>query len=199
MLNNKPFSESCVQNCQPILDIIQPLFANSQSVLEVGSGTGQHAVYFASQLPHLTWHTSDVEANQHGINLWLTEAALSNTRPPIELDVFQEDWPNIQVDSVFSANTAHIMSWAAVKQLIQGVGKLLPKDGTFCLYGPFNYNGSFTSESNARFDQWLKQRDPLSGVRDFEAVNQLAKGAQLVLIEDHPMPANNRILCWRKA
>lgn len=194
----KPHSESCDQNRAPILEILLPLFADRCAVLEIGSGTGQHAVHFAAAMPHLVWHTSDRAENHAGIRLWLEEAGLANTRPPLLLDVAQPQWPRVEVDAVFSANTTHIMHWPEVVALFSGVGALLPSGGLFALYGPFNYGGRFTSESNARFDQWLKQRDPASGVRDFEALDALANGAGMSLLEDYAMPANNRILCWRR-
>lgn len=196
--HQKPYSESCEQNQEPILSVITPLLENCNDVLEIGSGTGQHAVYFAEKLSHLNWHTSDQAEYLPGIRLWLEEAALPNTRPPFELDVAQPNWPDCTVDAVFSANTCHIMHWQQVEALFAGVGNVLPKCGKFILYGPFNYNGAFTSESNARFDQWLKTRDANSGVRDFETVNALAKNAGLILQQDFAMPANNRILYWQK-
>lgn len=194
----KPYSESCVQNRDPILAVIQPLFSDRKNILEIGSGTGQHAVYFAEKMPQLTWHTSDTNENHAGIYQWLDDADLSNTKPPLELDVSNSVWPEKKFDGVFSANTAHIMHWPMVVDFIEGAGKVLGKDGLFVLYGPFNYNGEFTSESNARFDLWLKERDPKSGVRNFEDLNQLAEKAGMNLKHDYEMPANNRILCWQK-
>jgi len=194
----KPYSESCDQNREPILAVIGPLLQDARSLLEIGSGTGQHAVYFARALPHLVWHTSDCLEYHPGIRLWLEEAALANTRPPLQLDVARSDWPELEVDAVFSANTAHIMHWHEVAAMFAGVGRLLPTGGRFLLYGPFNYHGRFTSDSNARFDQWLKARDPGMGVRDFEALSQLAEEAGLQLRQDFEMPANNRILYWQR-
>ena len=133
-----------------------------------------------------------------GIQAWLDEAALLNTRLPIALDVNQTPWPVAPVDGVFTANTLHIISWPEVACLLAGVGQALRPEGVLCIYGPFNYGGEFTSESNARFDLWLKARDPLSGVRDFEAVCALAQKHGLVLQQDHPMPVNNRTLVFRK-
>jgi len=194
----KPYSESCDQNKAPILAVIKPLFSGCSSVLEIGSGTGQHAVCFAENMPRLVWHTSDRPENHSGIRQWLDEANLPNTRYPLLLDVTQAEWPELSVDAVFSANTAHIMHWPEVEALIAGVGELLSEGGVFALYGPFNYNGSYTSESNARFDVWLKQRDPQSGIRAIEELDKLAGDVGLSLLEDHEMPANNRILCWQK-
>jgi SAM-dependent methyltransferase len=167
------------------------VFADRRAVLEIGSGTGQHAAYFAPELPHLVWQASDVAENLPGIRQWASHP------PPIELDV-DRDWPALSVDAVFSANTCHIMSWPQVERMFAGVGRLLPPRGVFALYGPFNYGGRHTSESNARFDAMLRSRDPASGLRDFEAVDALAESAGLVLMEDNPMPANNRLLVLRK-
>ena len=194
----KPYSESCNQNRDAILKIIKPLFKDRKNILEIGSGTGQHAVYFAQKMPHLIWHTSDKKENHPGILAWIEEAALDNVRAPIALDVSRNEWPTHEIDIIFSANTAHIMSWPEVETLMAGVGEKLATNGLFILYGPFNYNGKFTSESNARFDQWLKNRDPLSGVRDFEELDKLAKDAGMRLDNNFEMPANNRMLCWRK-
>lgn len=195
----KPFSEACEQNKYPILAVLQQYFAEVQTVLEIGSGTGQHAVFFADQFPHLQWLTSEVESLRDGIRLWLDEAQLPNVLPPLELDVNQLDWPVDQVDAVFSANTVHIMDWYSVENMFTGIGRVLKAQGVFCLYGPFNYQGVYTSDSNARFDMWLKQRDPRSGIRDIEALNALARQQDMVLCADHAMPANNRILVWEKS
>ncbi|WP_457666936.1 DUF938 domain-containing protein [Thiolapillus sp.] len=195
----KPYAESCDQNRDPILDVLRPLLASCSTVLEIGSGTGQHAVYFSRHMPHLHWQPSDRGENMPGIHLWREEAGLANLEAPVELDVTQKTWPAIGADAVFSANTAHIMSWPQVKAMIEGIGQLLPDQGLFLLYGPFNYDGQYTSDSNRRFDGWLKARDPLSGIRDFTALDVLATQAGMYLQDDIAMPANNRILCWRKS
>jgi cyclopropane fatty-acyl-phospholipid synthase-like methyltransferase len=196
---NKPYSQSCDQNRDPILGVIQSLLIDKKHVLEIGSGTGQHAVYFAQKMPHLIWQTSDQIAYHDGIKQWLTEANLKNTPAPIKLDVSNDPWPNLMVDAIFSANAIHIMSWDNVVDFITKAGQQLDSKGLLILYGPFNYDNSYTSESNARFDIWLKQNNPLSGIRDFEAINALAEQEKLHLINDYAMPANNRILCWQKA
>lgn len=194
----KPFSQACENNKQPILAILQQAFGKAQEVLEIGSGTGQHAAFFAGAMPWLSWQPSDRAENLPGIRAWCTDAQLGNLRDPVELDVVVPAWPALRADAVFSANTVHIMGWPAVERLFAGVGALLPSTGTFCLYGPFNYGGRFTSPSNERFDGWLRERDPQSGVRDFEALERLAHAAGLTLEADHAMPANNRMLVWRK-
>jgi hypothetical protein len=193
----KPFSQACENNKRPILAVLREAFAEVDSVLEIGSGTGQHAAFFAEQMPWLRWQPSDCAVNLPGIRAWCDDAALPNLPPPLALNV-TEPWPAVAATAVFSANTAHIMSWPTVGQFIDAVGRLLPAGGVFALYGPFNYGGNYTSCSNADFDHWLKARDRLSGIRDFEAVNALAERAGLALAADHAMPANNRTLVWRK-
>ncbi len=194
----KPFSQACENNRAPILAVIKPIFANARTVLEIGSGTGQHAVYFAEALSHLQWLTSDLDEHHAGIRAWIEEAALDNLHMPLSLDVTQQPWPALDVDAVFSANTTHIMSWVMVEALFAGVAELLPEDGDFVLYGPFNFGNRYTSDSNARFDRMLKMRDPDSGIRDFEALQRLAGEGRLSFVQDYEMPANNRILHWRK-
>lgn len=195
---NKPYSESCEQNWRPILQVIQPILASTNGVLEIGSGTGQHAVVFASAMPQLIWHTSDRIDCHAGIKLWLKESRLRNVQQPIELDVAISKWPDMDIDAIFTANTVHIMHWPEVESLFEGIGKLLTSGNDFLIYGPFNYGGKFTSESNARFDNWLKERDPLSGIRNIEDLKLLADKVGLRLNNDYEMPANNRILHWQK-
>lgn len=169
-----------------------------RKVLEVGSGTGQHAVHFAAHLPYLIWQPSDLAENLPSIELWRAEAARPNLLPALALDVNQPQWPDTGADAVFSANTLHIMSWPEVRLFFAGVGRALPLGGVLAVYGPFNYGGRHTSDSNARFDSLLRSQDPRSGIRDFEAVDALAAEQQLALQRDVPMPANNRTLLWRR-
>ena len=194
----KPFSESSAENQEPILAILRLAFAEVRQVLEIGSGSGQHAVHFARHLPHLSWQPSELAENLAGIRLWLAEAALPNARLAVELDVNRQPWDVEPVDGVFTANTLHIVSWPEVQRLFQGVAQVLLPGGVMCIYGPFNYGGTFTAPSNARFDAWLKARDPASGVRDAEAVCALAAQHGLHLQADHAMPVNNRSLVLRK-
>lgn len=193
----KPFSESCERNKEPILAELRQVFRETARILEIGSGTGQHAVHFGAALPHLTWQTSDLAANHAGIQAWLDEAALANVLAPIVLDV-NGPWPMQTYEGVFTANTLHIVSWTLAQKLIAGAARLLQPGGRLAIYGPFNYQGSFTSASNARFDEWLKNRDPVSGIRDFEAVVKCAEINGLRLDADHAMPANNRLLVFEK-
>ena len=194
----KPFSQACENNKSPILSVLRRHLGSVGHVLEVGSGTGQHAVFFAAELPHLVWQTSDLPEHHAGIRAWIEDSGLENVRAPVVLDVTNRPWAGVETDAVFSANTAHIMSWPMVESFVAGAGEVLPPSGLFLLYGPFNYGGAYTSESNARFDQWLKERDPLSAIRDFEAVDGLGRAAGMNLIEDNAMPANNRLLVWRR-
>lgn len=193
----KPFSQACENNKDPILKVLTRVFADKKRVLEVGSGTGQHAVHFAEHLPHLIWQTSDLKENHAGISEWLQEANLPNTLPPIELDADKQPWELEKVDALFSANTLHIMSWEQDQKFFAGLPNVLQDGATVAIYGPFNYNGNFTSDSNRNFDQWLKDRGPHQGIRDFEKVNELALSVGLELQEDNKMPANNRLLVWR--
>jgi cyclopropane fatty-acyl-phospholipid synthase-like methyltransferase len=195
----KPHAPSCDRNQGPILEVLLKHFSKSKQVLEVGSGTGQHAVHFAAAMPWLSWQTADLAESLPGIRLWLEEAALPNLPPPLELDV-RGAWPAGPYDAVFSANTLHIMGWPEVQNLFAALDGVMAKRAVLAVYGPFNYGGKFTSDSNAAFDVWLKERySPASGIRDFEAVNALAESIGLTLAADHPMPANNRTLVWTRS
>lgn len=194
---DKPYSQACEDNKAPILATIAPLFHTAKRVLEVGSGTGQHAVHFAAALPHLIWQTSDVPANLPGIRLWLAEAALHNLPAPVPLDVLGA-WPAGPYDGAFSANTAHIMGEPEVVAMLLGVGRVLGFGGRFALYGPFRIAGRHTSPSNARFDAWLRTQDPRRGVRDLVDLERWGQDAGLRLVDDVPMPVNNRTLIWER-
>jgi hypothetical protein len=194
---HKPFAPSCERNKAPILYVLQPLYAGVRRVLEIGSGTGQHAVHFAAAMPHLVWQCSDVPAHLSGMQLWLGEAALPNLPPPLVLDVSQ-GLPGGGYDAVFTANTLHIMGWSEVQRLFEGLAERLPKNGLFTAYGPFNIGGRFTSEGNARFDAELRQADPRRGIRDLQDVDALARAAGLQMLNDERMPANNRCVSWKR-
>ena len=193
----KPFSEDCERNREPLLAVLREALAGCHSVLEIGSGTGQHAVHFAAHLPHLTWHTSELGALHAGIRAWLAEAALPNLRPPLTLDVAGV-WPQGPFDAVFTANTLHIMGWPQVERFFAGAARVVRRGGVLAVYGPFSYGGVHTAQSNARFDQWLQARDAASGIRDFEKIRALALAEGFVFERDVPMPANNRTLLFRR-
>ncbi|WP_239923653.1 DUF938 domain-containing protein [Agaribacterium haliotis] len=195
--DGRPFSQACENNKAPIVAILRSAFAPSKKVLEIGSGTGQHAVYFASELAHLCWQPSDRPEYHAGLKFWLNDYAGTNMLPLVSLDIEDNSWP-ADFDAVFSANTAHIMSWQQAQLMIAKVGAKLPDQGMFALYGPFNYGGEFSSESNARFEQWLKQGGAHQGIRDQEAVVACAEQAGMTLVCDHTMPANNRLLVFKK-
>ena len=192
-----PFSQSCENNKEPILVVLKEIFACVGQVLEIGAGTGQHSVYFAPALAHLKWQCADLAVNLTGIKQWHEAYPSGNLMPLVELDMHHPRWP-AGFDAVFSANTAHIMPWPLTQKMLIEVATHLPAGGVFALYGPFNYNGAFTSESNEHFDTFLKEQAPHMGIRDFEAVNDLACSHGMHLLEDREMPANNRCLVWVK-
>ena len=198
MSTAKPHSPATERNRGPILAVLQRHFADRRRVLEIGSGSGEHAVHFAAAMPWLQWQCSDLADGLPGIRAWLDEAGLSNTPAPVALDV-AASWPAVgRFDAVFSANTLHIMAWDQVERMFEGLDVVLEDGAVVVVYGPFNYRGAYTSDSNAAFDQWLKQADPRRGIRDVEAVLGLAEGIGLELVEDVGMPANNRCLVWRR-
>jgi hypothetical protein len=193
---DKPYSEACDRNKDSILSVLKIAFADCTQALEIGSGTGQHAVHFARNLPHLQWQASDVSAHLPGIGAWIDEARLPNLPQPIALNVTDREWPALAADAVFTANTLHIMSWEEVELLFRRVSALLAEVEVFAVYGPFKYGGVHTAESNARFDAMLRERDSKSGLRDFEVVDALARDCGFELSADHAMPANNRTAIW---
>lgn len=194
----KPVAPASERNREPILEVLRVAFAACRSVLEVGSGTGQHAVHFARALPHLTWQTSEQETQLPGIRLWLEEAALANTPMPIVLDVNQARWPQARYDAVFTANTLHIMAWSEVETLFARLPGVLGEKGRLAVYGPFNINRRYTSASNEAFDAWLHERGAHMGIRDLADVDALAADAGLRRIADHALPANNRCVIWQR-
>ncbi len=194
----KSYSEAAERNKQPILEVLQQVFVDRSTVMEIGSGTGQHAVYFALALNHLTWQPTERPTNLASLRERCNERLVPNLAEPIPLDVDDESWPVLTVDAAFTANTLHIISWPQVCRLFTKVGSLLPDGSTFCTYGPFNIDGEFTSESNANFDAYLRARDADIGIRDIRDLTVQAKTHKLFLQADHSLPANNRLLVWRK-
>ena len=201
-MTDLPFSQACENNRAPILEVLQSAFADRRHVLEVGSGTGQHSVYLAPQLPQLVWQTSELPEHLAGIQAWHAAHPASNLRAPIALDLRSSPWPSTAdgpFDAAFTANTVHIVAWALVERLFDLVGTNLPAGGIFAIYGPFNYHGQFTSDSNRAFDAWLRARDVASGIRHFEDVVALAERNHLRLLHDYAMPANNRTLVFARS
>ncbi len=192
------FSPSSERNKDAITEQLIQTFADCTQVIEIGSGSGQHIMHFAQQLPDIHWQPTDLADFFPGLEQNLSVRA-ANIAAPQQLDLSSVPWlPGKLFDGLFSANTLHIMSWQHVIGFFERAGKQLSQGGRLCVYGPFNYNGEFTSEGNVKLEGWLKGRDPLSGIRDFEAVNQLASDNGFELLDDHTMPANNRLLVWNK-
>jgi Protein of unknown function (DUF938) len=196
-MENLPYSQACENNKQAILKVLQDVFAESEKVLEVGSGTGQHATHFAAHLPDLVWQPTEQAENLPALHPRCAAYQGQNLLAECELDVNEADWPPMIPDAMFTANTLHIMSFDSVRNFFAGIGRGRPENFVLAVYGPFNYDGEYTSQSNARFDVWLAQQHPDSAIRDFEAVNTLAKEAGLTLHSDNEMPANNRLLVWK--
>jgi cyclopropane fatty-acyl-phospholipid synthase-like methyltransferase len=198
---SRPYAAACENNQAPIFEVLRSAFAHAHHVLEIGSGTGQHSVYLAPRLPHVVWHTSELPPLHDGIAAWHAHQPAPNLRLPVALDLRSDAWPDVGgavMDAVFTSNTLHIVAWPTVQRLFDLLGRHLPIGGLFAVYGPFNYGGDFTSESNRAFDAWLKSQDSARGIRDIEAVQALAAEQGLRLIEDHAMPANNRVLVFAK-
>ncbi len=193
-----PYSQACENNKSPILSVLNQAFANCQQVLEIGSGTGQHAVYFASQLAHLSWQSSDQHCNLPALAERIRRAALANLPLPLALDISDDSAPAQRFDGIFTANTLHIISWPLVKRLFRRLDEFAAQEATLCIYGPFNYQGEFTSVSNQAFDASLKSRDPAMGIRHSEDILQLAAAQGFLLQQDIAMPANNRLLWFKR-
>jgi cyclopropane fatty-acyl-phospholipid synthase-like methyltransferase len=199
MATEKPNAPATERNREPILAVLRQYFAGRTRALEIGSGTGQHAVHFAAAMPHLRWQTSDLLENHSGIRAWIEASGLDNVLPPIVIDMADPaGWPSARYDALFTANTLHIASWPEVQSFFQHLPRLLADEATLVVYGPFNVGGEYTSPSNAQFDQWLKARDARSGIRDLEAVQALAEAAGLRFAEKIAMPANNLCLAWTR-
>ncbi len=193
-----PFSQACENNKSHILGILQRHLRGDESVLEIAGGTGQHCVYFTEHLPALKWQSSDIPSNVDSLNLRISTAARETLPAAIAIDVNQDHWDCAPSDIVFTANSLHIMSANSVENFFRGIGRHLSETGKVLVYGPFKYDGDFTTDSNAHFDLWLKDRNPESGIRDFEWLCELASAIGLNLLEDNSMPANNQLLVWSR-
>jgi len=193
---DRPFAEYAARNAAPILEILQREFRNSSRVLEIGSGTGQHSVTFAAALDHLQWQTSDLDENHAGIRAWIDNAKLDNVAAPLSLDVREAPANENEYDAAFSSNTAHIMGIDAVEKMFSLVGKALRDGGVFCLYGPFQRDGAFNTQSNADFDANLRERDPVMGIRHIETLDDFAAAAGLKRTRFYAVPSNNNVAVW---
>ncbi len=197
MSTTLPFSAACERNKDPILVVLREAFVRVHSVLEIGAGTGQHAVHFTRHLPQLRWRPTDRADALAGLRARIAAEGPQNLLQPWELDVTGAQWPAERFDAVYTANTLHIMSWPEVAALFRALPAVLGSGAVLAIYGPFNYGGQYTSPSNAAFDAQLRERDPASGLRDLEAVDALAKEQRLAHVADYAMPANNRLVLWR--
>jgi cyclopropane fatty-acyl-phospholipid synthase-like methyltransferase len=196
---DKPYSPACERNKDPILSILKQFITKDDArVLEIGSGSGQHAVYFAPEFPFLKWFPTDVSANLPGMRLWFEEAKLKNIEPPQRIEVGKDELPKLKFDVIYTANTFHIMHWKECKSLIKMMGGRLREGSRVFIYGPFKYEGAFTSESNEAFDKSLRERDPMSGIRSFEDVNNAMFKNGFELLGDFDMPANNQMLVFSR-
>lgn len=193
-----PFAAAADRNAAPILEALEIELRSAQRVLEIGSGTGQHAVRFGARLRWLEWQTSDLAENHAAIQAWIDESGLSNILPPLALDVLDEQSDLPPCDAVFSANTAHIMPIVAVERMFGLAGTVLEDGGLFCLYGPFRFAQRFSTPSNASFDAALRERDPAMGIRDLERLDGFARESGLTVLRRYAMPANNELVIWRK-
>jgi hypothetical protein len=193
-----PFSQACENNKRFILEVLLEAFADRREVLEIASGTGQHACHFAANMPWLRWQPTELAEHLPLLAPRCRAYPGANLLPPMALDVREPIWPIAIPDALFSANSLHIMAFSAVERFFAALESQGGPDVVLAIYGPFNYGGTYTSASNARFDQWLAQQHPASAIRDFEAVDRLAASAGFALQQDHAMPANNRLLVWRK-
>ncbi len=196
--SHKQFAPAFERNRDPILSVLKEVLPRSGTVLEIGAGTGQHAAYFASRLPNLVWQPTDRRGVLASIEAWRREIAPPNLLSPLALDVFDDPWPVHKADAVVCINTIHIVSWAGVECLVSGAASILQNDGILFVYGPYRYRDRSVEPSNRRFDEWLQQRDPRSGIREFEAVDELAERGGLRLAGDRAMPSNNRSIWWCK-
>lgn len=194
----KPFSQACENNRAPISQVLERILVDCQSVFEIGSGTGQHAVWFSRAMPHLQWHTSDRIQNHQGIKQWISDSSLENIHQPLDLDVGVGPWPEGLFGAVFTANTAHIMALSEIELMFSGVSKILMSGGLFCLYGPMQYSGLIAAESNRAFDAKLRAVKSTQGIREFNDLNKLATAVGMELIEDNDLPANNQLIIWQK-
>ncbi len=199
MSTERPFAPACERNREPILSRLEDWLAPQASILEIGSGTGQHAAWFCARQHGWRWQCSDVPENLPGIRAWLEDLPAGRCPPPRALDVSRGPWPSDHYDAIFTANTLHIMAWPLVEQMFAGLPAVLAPAAQLIIYGPFNYAGRHSSPSNADFDAWLRERDPRQGIRDIAAVSALAEKAGLTLKQDEAMPANNRLLRFARS
>ena len=193
------YSQAAENNKAPIADILGRHLPSNATVLEIGSGTGQHALHMSDTIPGITWLPSEREAVVPILRANLALYGSNNIQLPLLLDLADFSWSGDPVDVVYAANVMHIVSESLGERLVQLAAEALKPSGLLMLYGPYKYDGQFTTESNATFDQWLKDRDPASGLRDFGALIATAQCVGLTLTQDYAMPANNQMLIFELA
>jgi cyclopropane fatty-acyl-phospholipid synthase-like methyltransferase len=192
------YSEAAERNKKPILDQLKQYLKSDDKVIEIGSGTGQHACCFTQSIPGLVWQCSDLKDNLSSLKQVISQQNSEQLLMPIECDVRSYQWDQKQYDAVYSANALHIMSWDAAQVFLSNVNHALKSRGLLILYGPYAYANQPLCKSNQNFDRFLKERDPKSGIRSFDEVKALSEKAGFVCEHDIEMPANNRLIIWSK-
>ena len=199
MLNDRlPFSQACEKNKEPILKVLKEYVSDQESLLEIAGGTGQHGEFFAKSFPNIVWQTSDLPDAVTDLNLRISEANLQNFPRALTLDVNDPNWNVKKYELLFTANSLHIMSEESVENFFSRIPDALQQSALVFIYGPFKYDGKFTTESNAEFDEWLKEKDRRSGIRDFEVISELAISAGFSFVADVQMPSNNQLLVFSR-
>ncbi len=193
---NKPCSPSAERNKEPILNVLKEELSSQQSVLEIGSGTGQHACYFSAALPHILWQPTELKENIPAIQQWMQEQHCSNLLEPKILNVDDQPWPYQNIDTCFTCNTFHIVGQSSVKSIFNGCKSVLHESGKLCVYGPFALKGKHTSESNEHFDHQLRASNPNSGIRDLFVLDDIAQQHGFKPHRKLAMPANNFFVVW---
>ena len=198
-LDRRQFSPSAARNCAPILAVLQRVLPVEGLVLELGSGTGEHAVHFARHLPALRWQPSEADpAAMASITDWVAHAASPNLLPPLCFELAATPWPVAAADAIVAINVLHYSPWSSTPALFAGAAEVLPVGGVVVCYGPYRRAGAHTAPSNAEFDEWLRSVDPRFAVRDLEAVEAEAQRCGFVLEDVVDMPANNFSLVFRR-
>ncbi len=196
---SKPYAPAYDRNRDPILSVLHRVLPEQGQVLEIGSGTGQHAAFFSAALPHLQWLPSDLPPRLSGITQWCDQSGNDKCLAPVAIDLLRASLSLPRSDAIVCINIVHIVAWAGVQNLFKAARDCLSPGQVLYLYGPYRYADRPFEPSNEEFDRWLKVRDPLSGVRDFDAVRDLAASCAFDLSLDLPMPSNNRSLCFTRS
>ena len=192
------FSDACERNKIPILKVLNEEL-DSGTVLEIGSGTGQHSVFFSKEIPSIKWYPSDTISNFESLNAFVTNYQNNNLQTPFVIDITQDQWIDFKVDYVFTSNTFHIINNALLTYFFYQCSKVMKSNGKLIIYGPFKFDNQFNSPSNQTFDELLKASDPFSGLKNFEEIINIALKFNLIFSKKYEMPANNNILVFKKS